>query len=200
MLRLSLAYILLLSAVVVTPLSARLHAQQAGHNAYVSRHFDLAITYATEDTKQANTVQHVWLQGGSVEIGANIYHGLGIAADFTGLHAHSIGSSGLPFSEITMTFGPRYRISVNNRISLYGQVLVGEGDAFDSIFPGSGGAQSGTNSLAVKGGGGVDYRLTERFAVRALEASWIHTQYPNSTNSRQNDLRMGVGLVLLFGR
>jgi len=200
MFRLPLLHISLLFALVVAPMSARLHAQQTSQHTEVSPRLDLAVTYATEYTKKANTTQSVWLQGGSVQIGTNVYRGLGIAADFTGLHSSSVGSSGVPFSEITVTFGPRYRVSIKKKISIYGQGLIGEGDAFDSVFPGTGATQSGVNSRAVNVGGGIDYRLNERFAVRAIDASWIRTQYLNSTNNQQNDLRLGAVFMVLCGR
>jgi hypothetical protein len=47
-------------------------------------------------------------------------------------------------------------------------------------------------------GGGIDYGLSPHMAVRILDAAWMHTQYANSTNGMQNDLRLGAGIVLRF--
>jgi hypothetical protein len=160
---------------------------------------DLALTYTAERTTKANTGQNVWLQGGSLQLGTDIYRGFGLAADFTGLHTSSIGSSGVPFSEFTATFGPRYRWHGGHKVSVYGQALAGEGDAFNTVLPGQTAAQTGTNSLAVKIGGGVDYSLSKRFAVRAVDASWVRTQFANTTDNLQNDFRIGAGLVVKFG-
>lgn len=164
-----------------------------------SPRIDLAITYTAERTLKANTSQNVWLEGGSVQLGTDVYRGFGIAADFTGLHTNSIGNSNVPFSEITATFGPRYRWHGGHKVSLFGQALVGEGNAFNSVVPGQTAAQTGTNSLALKVGGGLDYSLSRRFAVRALDASWVRTQFGNSTDNLQNDFRIGAGLVVKFG-
>lgn len=160
---------------------------------------DLAVTYTAERTLKANTTQSVWLQGGSVQLGTDMWRGFGVAADITGLHTASIGGSGVPFSELTATFGPRYRWHSGHRISIYGQALVGEGNAFESVLPGQTGVQTGTNSLALKVGGGLDYSLSRHFAVRAVDAAWVRTQFGNSTDNTQNDFRVGAGIVLKFG-
>jgi hypothetical protein len=159
---------------------------------------DLSVTYAGEHSLKANTSQNFWLQGGSIELGANVWRGWGIAADVTGTHAGSIGTSGVPLSLVTVTFGPRYRWHADRRLSLIGQGLIGEVNGFQSIFPGTTGSQSGANGLATQVGGGADYRLSNRFAIRMLDASWSRTQLPNSTDNVQNTLCLGAGLVLRF--
>lgn len=183
-----------IAAVLLSLSASTLVAQNLDHP-----RIDLAITYTAERTTKANTSQSVWLQGGSVQLGTDVYRGFGLAADFTGLHTNSIGSSNVPFSEITATFGPRYRWHGGHKVSMYGQALIGEGNAFNSVLPGQAAAQTGTNSLALKVGGGLDYSLSSRFAVRALDASWVRTQFGNSTDNLQNDFRIGAGLVVKFG-
>jgi hypothetical protein len=163
-----------------------------------SNKLDLSVTYVAERSLKANTSQNFWLQGGSIELGANVGRGWGIAADVTGAHASSIGSSGVPLSLVTVTFGPRYRWHADRRFSVYGQGLVGEANGFQSIFPTTAGPQAEANGLATQVGGGVDYRLSERFAIRVLDVAWSRTQLPNSTNNVQNTLRLGAGIVLCF--
>jgi hypothetical protein len=161
---------------------------------------DLGISYTAEHSLKANTSQSFWMQGGSMEFGVELRHGWGIAADISGEHAASVGAGGVPFSEVTETFGPRYRWHSKKKLSVYGEGLFGEADGFDSVFPTSRGAQTSVNTLAVQVGGGVDYQLSPRFSVRAIEASWVHTQFPNSTDNDQNNIRLGAGVVLRFGR
>ena len=170
-----------------------LHAQEAPR-------IDLALTYTAQRTIQANTDESVWLQGGSLQLGAAIWQGFGLGADITGLHTASVGSSGVPFSELTATFGPRYRWHQGHRVSLYGQALVGEGNAFKTTLPGTTAAQNSSNSLALNIGGGIDYSLSTHFAVRVLDASWVRTQFANSTDNVQNYARLGAAIVLKFGR
>jgi hypothetical protein len=159
---------------------------------------DLAVTYIGERSVKANTSQNFWMQGGSIELGANLGRGWGIGASVTGSHAGSIGASGLPVSQVTTTFGPRYRWHADRRLSLYGEGLIGEVNGFRSIFPTNGGSQSDANGLATQVGGGVDYRLSGRFAIRVLDAAWVRTQLPNSTDNVQNNFRLGAGIVLRF--
>jgi hypothetical protein len=161
---------------------------------------DLSIAYIGERSLKANTSQNFWMQGGSIELGANVWRGLGIAADITGVHTGSIGTSGLPLSLVTITFGPRYRWHPDRRLSLYGQGLIGEANGFSDIFPTTTGSQPEANGLAAQVGGGVDYRLSDRFATRILDAGWSRSQLPNSTDNVQNTLRLGAGIVLRFAR
>ncbi len=100
---------------------------------------------------------------------------------------------------VTAVFGPRYRWHDGHRLSVYGEGLLGEDDAFRSLFPTPSGADASAGSLALQVGGGLDLKLGKRLAVRALDAAWVRTQLPNSTNNRQNSLRLGAGLVLRFG-
>jgi hypothetical protein len=161
---------------------------------------DLAVSYISERSLKANTGQNFWMQGGSAQIGVNMWRGWAIAADVTGRHAGSIGSSGVPISLVTTTFGPRYRWHADRTWSLYGQGLIGEANGFGSIFPAQTGSQSNSNSLALQIGGGMDYKLSSRIAIRVLDAAWLRTQLPNSTDNVQNSLRLGSGIVLRFAR
>jgi len=160
---------------------------------------DLAVTYIAQRSLKANTGQNFWMQGGSVELGADVWHGWGIAADVTGTHAGSIGTSGVPLALVTASFGPRYRWHAGHRLSIYGEGLVGEANGFRSLFPTPSGSQAGANSFASQVGGAVDIRLSDRFAVRVLDAAWSRTQLPNATDNLQNSLRLGAGLLLRFG-
>ena len=177
-----------------------LQAQTAPPRRATSYALDLGVSYNAEHTLKANTAQSFWTQGGSVEFGAELWHGWGFAADIAGGHAASIGASGVPFSTVTETFGPRYRWHYKKKLSIYGEGLFGDANGFDTVFPGVRGAQASVNTLAVQVDGGVDYQLSPRFSVRALKAAWVHTQFPNSTDNDQNNLRLGAGVVFRFGR
>jgi len=68
----------------------------------------------------------------------------------------------------------------------------------NSVFPNPGGANESANSLALYVGGGVNLRLKDHLALRALEADWLRTQMPNATTNVQNNLRVGAGLIYRF--
>jgi hypothetical protein len=56
------------------------------------------------------------------------------------------------------------------------------------------------NSFGLEVGGGVDIGLSRHFAVRAIQADWLRTQFPNSTTNIQNSFRLGAGIVLRLPR
>ncbi len=164
-----------------------------------SHELDLAISYLGRRSLKAATGQNFWLQGGSIELGADLLHGWGIAAEVTGTHAGSIGTSGIPLSLVDFTAGPRYRWHTGHHTSLYGEAMLGEANAFTSLFPASGNSLTSSNSFALKTGGGADHQLSSRFALR-VEAAWVRTQLPNATDNLQNSLRLGGGIAVRLGR
>jgi opacity protein-like surface antigen len=161
---------------------------------------DVAVTFTAERSLRSATSDSFWMQGGSIELGTNTWRGLGIAANVSGTHTGAVGETTIPLSIVTATFGPRYRWHADHRLSIYVEGLIGEANGFKSLFPTVTGSQTSANSLAAQVGGGVDYRLSQHVAVRVAEAAWQHTQLPNGTNNIQNDLRLGAGILLRFGR
>jgi opacity protein-like surface antigen len=159
---------------------------------------DVSVTYIAQRSLRASTAQNFWLEGGSAEFGIGLWHGLGAAANFTDGHTGSIGSSGVPLTLLSATFGPRYRRHTAKRVSVYGEGLFGVASGSDSAFPTPSGAQPGANSFAMQLSGGVDYRVSSRLAVRALDIGYLHTALPNGTGNVQNLLRLGAGIVFRF--
>jgi opacity protein-like surface antigen len=164
------------------------------------QHVDLGVTYIAQRSLRASTTQNFWLEGGSAELGLNLWHGFGAAANVTDGHTGSIGSSGVPLTLLTATFGPRYRWHPAKRTSVYGEGLFGVAHGSDSAFPAPGGVQPSANSFAWQLSGGVDYRLSHHFAVRALDIGYLHAALPNGASNVQNLLRVGAGVAFRFGR
>jgi hypothetical protein len=172
--------------------------QEATSPKHANSCFEVAVTY---DASRANVVAggSFWMQGGSVQMHGQFWHGLGVVADVTGLHTASISNSGVGLDMVTATFGPRYTWSpLHARYSLFGQALAGEANGINSTFPGMAQAVTTANSIAEQLGGGMDVRLKRHIAVRAFEADWLRTELPNSTTSAQNNLKLGAGVVLRF--
>ena len=160
---------------------------------------NVALTY---QAMHANLVTSptFWMQGGSAQIEGRFYHGWGAVADISGMHVANMNSSGVGLNLVTATFGPRYtwRLPHKQRYEMFGQGLVGVADGFDSTFPNLLGATSTASSLAVKAGGGLNLALKTHLALRLFEADYLRTQLPNATNSAQNNLQLGAGIVLRF--
>jgi len=85
-----------------------------------------------------------------------------------------------------------------DRISVFGQALIGVTHASGglvNIATSTGGA---TNDFSALVGAGVDINVTQRFAIRALEVDYYLTTVPNGVNGDQSNLRASVGVVLRF--
>jgi hypothetical protein len=157
---------------------------------------EVAFTYTGTGSNLIDS-SRFWIQGGAVQLHGQFYGGWGVVADVSGAHIANINSSGVGLDLITATFGPRCTWKpAHGRYSIYGQGLVGEAWGTNSVFPGPSGAETATNNMAVKAGGGVNIELARHFALRAVEADYLRTQLPNSTSNVQNNLQLGVGIVL----
>ncbi len=167
------------------------------------REVDLAVTYTAQHSNLVSNPTF-WQQGGSVELSTQTYHGLGIAANITGTEVGSAANSGVGLDMLTTTFGPRYTwykptgAARKRSLAAFGQGLIGEAHGWNSYFPSTSGSQTSYNSFAVQVGGGVDIDLSRHFAVRAIQADWLRTQFPNSTTNVQNSFHLAAGIVLRF--
>jgi hypothetical protein len=163
---------------------------------------DLGVTFLGDRTNPVNG-SNSWLTGGGIEYGVDAFRGFGLAVAITGLQTSSIGNPGVPLAFVTTTFGPRYRYtralgSGRGSLSVFGEALLGEANAFHSSLPSTQGVTDSANSLALQVGGGIDVGLSRRVAFRALQAEWLRTQLQNGTTNVQNHLQLGSGLVLRF--
>jgi hypothetical protein len=180
-------------------LPAGLRAQQKN----TAPEIDLALTYSAQRGSLTSD-QNFWAQGGSAELTATFYHGLGITANVTGTHAANISSSGVGLILVTTTFGPTYTWAVPQHrsspgpLTFFGESLIGIANGTGSVFPDPLGSQSGAGSLALQIGGGADLELSRHFAVRLVHADWLRTQLPNATTNVQNTLQLDGGIVFRF--
>jgi hypothetical protein len=76
---------------------------------------DVGVTYLAQRSIKADTTENFWMQGGSIELGADVWKGLGFGLNISGSHAGFIGSSNVPLSLQTITVGPRYRCIVDTK-------------------------------------------------------------------------------------
>jgi opacity protein-like surface antigen len=185
---------LLLCTVLLAPLAAQAQQQSTlpvGRLAF-------AVTYNAAYAGLASGNQQFWLNGGSAELTGQLYRGLGVVANVTGLRTANTGA-GVPLNLVTTTFGPRYTWTHNSTlqrtVSIFGEGMIGEAHGFDSLFPGPSHSDTNSLSLAMQAGGGVDVGLSSHLSIRAVHISWLRTQLPNTTTNVQNDLLVGVGIV-----
>lgn len=156
---------------------------------------------ATFDAMHANTVAgyDFWMQGGAIELDTHLMRHWEIAGDISGMHTGGMPHTGVGLDLITAVFGPKYTMtSPNERWSVYGQIMGGFAHGQNSLFPNPKGATSSANGGALLLGGGLDYPVSHRVAIRAIDAAWVRTALSNGTTTVQNNLRLGSGIVLRF--
>jgi peptidoglycan-associated lipoprotein len=189
--------LLLLGACSTLTLAAQNHAAPGV--------LEVAVSY---DAARNGEVRPFWFQGGSVQLEGRFWRGLGAVAEVGGLHTANMHGSGVGLDLITVSFGPRYtvalqdvvsrrsaRIDANRRVTIYGETLAGVANGLHSVFPVAGAAEDSATGFALVLGGGINYRLSSRLSLRALEANWLRTTVPNGADNVQNNLRLGAGLV-----
>jgi len=135
--------------------------------------------------------------GGSVSVAWRAKPWLDAAADFSG---YNFGGQpqGINGHLLTYTIGPRVRFPREWRHwTPFGQALAGGARVSGTL----GGQSAGENGFALLLGGGADFRLNARLAVRVLDVEYLMTRFDRVTNTPgvQNDLRISAGVVLRFG-
>jgi len=166
--------------------------------------FDVALNFTYKVAKIASTTNRFVLPGGSLDAAYNFggkVKALGLVVDINGESKSNI-EPGVNLTQFSVMGGARYTFHLvpknPHAVDLYGQLLGGGVFASNSLFPGPSSTTTSANSSAIQLGGGANIRLTRRIALRLLEADFIATHLPNSTNSRQYDIRFSNGVVFHF--
>jgi outer membrane protein OmpA-like peptidoglycan-associated protein len=117
----------------------------------------------------------------------------------TGGHANDISLLGQDLDLLTYTGGLKASYP-GHRLVPFVDGTAGRAHGYNSYFSYANGSYTSTaNSLAYTGGGGIDYNLSGRFAVRVI-GDYLHTQFPNGTATySQNHLMAGAGIVYKMG-
>lgn len=136
------------------------------------------------------------LNGGSASIAYNAKSWLSGVADFGAYHNGNILGTGADGTLSTYLFGPRVSYHHSGRITPFGEVLFGVAHAGASIA----GTSGSDNAFAMSLGGGVDYRLTDRFAIRPIKVDYLMSRFSETGtgNQTQNNLRVSTGIVFRF--
>jgi outer membrane protein OmpA-like peptidoglycan-associated protein len=135
--------------------------------------------------------------GGSGSVAYNPSRYLGLVAEFAHYgFERSIGGTKVNGSWDTWLFGPRLNLRRDYFVPFV-EFLVGDAFGNSQIT----GARS-QNSFALAAGGGVDVVFSKYVAWRFAQIDYLMTNFsgPNvGGNARQDNLRLGTGIVLRFG-
>ena len=134
------------------------------------------------------------LNGGSASIAYNAKSWLSGVADFGGYNNGNILNTGINGTLSTYLFGPRVSYRHFGRITPFGEVLFGVAHAS------SAGTSGSDNALAMTLGGGLDYKWSDRFAIRPVKVDYLMTRFSETgtSNQTQNNLRVSTGIVFRF--
>jgi hypothetical protein len=182
----------------MTMLAAGSRAQRAAANPEPATQFDVTFTFNAASANQVGG-SRFWMTGAGMQVHDRFYGGWGAVADIAGLHKGNMNSSGVGLDMVTTVFGPRYTWSPHHlRFDLYGQGLVGDVFAFNTLFPMQPFPIGSDNGMAVLAGGGMNLRATPHIGVRVFEADWLRTRLSDTTTNVQNSLRAGAGVAFRF--
>ena len=78
---------------------------------------------------------------------------------------------------------------------------------YDPLFPGPGveitaKVSASQTDFSMTAGGGLDVKVSKRFAIRPFAIDYMLTSYPNlvtGTSTHQNGLRLSAGVLFRFG-
>ncbi len=153
------------------------------------------------NTKVANVKEHTNWQGLDASIAGNINRWFSLVADF-GFYDVKHVPSGVRASGYTFLFGPRFSLRTEH-VTPFIHTLFGAARLSDTITPPSTSAffnrTLSQNAFAAALGGGVDVNFNKILSWRLFQAEYLLTKFTDGGNNRQNNYRVGTGLVFHLG-
>ena len=97
--------------------------------------------------------------------------------------------------------GLRMRVPTHTKFQPFGQGLFGGVHGFDGYFPAPVGKlpTSYDTSFTLTVGGGLDIAVSKHVWIRAIQADYFYSELRNLQGDRQNQFRIGAGIVLRGG-
>jgi outer membrane protein OmpA-like peptidoglycan-associated protein len=136
--------------------------------------------------------------GGSGAFAWNVSPWLGLAEEVGGLsYNRSINGVTLHGGITTILIGPRLNVRKFNYFVPFAEFLLGGAHAGPQMT-----GTSDQSSFALAAGGGVDIVLTKNVVWRFAEIDYLMTNFSGVNvggSARQDNLRLGSGIVLRFG-
>ncbi len=134
-------------------------------------------------------------KGGGGQFEYNAKNWLGVVGDLAGFYATSSGNGAFAGGVFTYLAGPRVNLR-HGKFTPFAQALFGGVHTTDGIAQSTG----GQDHFAMTAGSGIDIRVSRHVSVRPIQAEYFMTKIPDGLNNRQDNLRLGAGIVLRLGR
>lgn len=139
------------------------------------------------------------MHGGNAWFAYSFTRSFAVVAEVGSQRASDLNGSGEDLTLTSYLFGPRFSWHRSGHFAPFGQVLLGGAHASGSFATDGSGFAGSSNAFALIAGGGLDIGIARHFAIRAFEADYYRTQFANGFNDRQNNLRLGAGVIFRFG-
>ncbi len=141
--------------------------------------------------------EDITLHGFQASVAGNLNNWFGLVAEFGGAYDTDTQGSGLKVKSTVYTylFGPRFSRRGGGRVTPFAHALFG-GVRGRGEIEGLGMNRVETaNGFGMALGGGVDVKLSERFALRVIQADYLLTRVDGETT---NNARVSAGVVIRF--
>jgi opacity protein-like surface antigen len=158
-------------------------------SAQVTPQWELSGGYSYLEANLGGSGGSVGLNGGSGALAENLNDWFGGRLEFNGYSGKMNGTS---VSAQTITYGPVFTYRKYERFTPFGTVQFGDMHASAGYL----GISQSANRFAMALGGGADYNLSERAAIR-FEGTYLMTRF---FDLRQDNVQFSTGLVIRFGR
>ena len=132
--------------------------------------------------------------GAGVQLEYNANRWLGLVGDMAGYGATATTNGALVGGAFTYLFGPRVNFR-REKFTPFAQVLFGGIWTTEGI-----GYSASENNFAMTAGGGIDFKVSSHVSIRPVQAEYFLTKIPDNLNNRQNNLRIGAGIVVRLGK
>ena len=153
---------------------------------------EIGASYSWLHVNSANNDYHRTGNGGSGYVEYNFNKWVGLVTDIGGYANTRVDDKAL-----TYMIGPRFNWR-HSRLTPYFQTLFGGVYAWTNP---KGLPSSTQNAFAAAVGGGLDYQVTNRIAIKPIQVEYVRTELNSALGfgSHQNDIRYSAGVVLRFG-
>jgi outer membrane protein OmpA-like peptidoglycan-associated protein len=160
-------------------------------------HEELALLYSYVNFVPGNNNPNADYNGASGSFAYNFNRYAGLVGDLGLYHAGDYGGANISSKVASYMFGPRVSFRGDSRVTPYLQVLLG--GVHTGTFLGT---PPSHNGFAIAGGGGLDWTLSRRVALRLPQLEYLFTTvntHQATFEAHQRDLRASAGLVFRFG-